>query len=42
MSAPAKKFLWVAVRGSAVPHWPMPATMAEMRNSAVYVGGEQT
>src|SRR5215813_11348309 len=44
MNAPSKKH-WIAIRGSAVVHWPIPATADQMRNSAVHVGelpGEPT
>jgi hypothetical protein len=35
---------WVAIRGSAVPSWPAPVALAEMRRATVRVGGrgEQT
>jgi hypothetical protein len=42
VSTPSKKFFWIAVRDSAVPHWPIPATVAEMRNSAIHIENNQT
>jgi hypothetical protein len=45
MNAPSKKLYWIAIRGSAVPHWPIPVTADQMRDSAVHVGelpGEAT
>ena len=38
MNTPSKKLYWIAVRGGAVPHWPIPATVDQMRNAAVHVG----
>jgi hypothetical protein len=35
---------WLAIRDTAVPHWPFPATVAQMQRATVQVGenGEET
>jgi hypothetical protein len=41
---PAPGLYWVAIRGPAVPSWPLPVSVAAMRQATVHVGrnGEQT
>jgi len=45
VSASSETLYWIAVRGNAAPHFPLPVSASAMRNSVVHVGelpGEHT